>query len=132
MITGMATRQPQRPNRPTKPTKPTTIHAGAKTHFYITEHFRAAKLSDAKIGERINRDRATVFKWRKTPDRLDANQLRELASAMPPHADGEPFAPDDFRRPPGRPDLNRLVEDAPEKQQKMIIDVVLRMVGRAS
>ena len=110
------------------------IRGSARGHWYITEHLRAAGLSDEQVGNRIGRNRSTVFKWRKTPYRLDEGQLRELASAIGTDFDYRKF----HRLPEGRAPVKddpveeamEMIVSAPPEDQRKAVDVLAAMFGR--
>lgn len=110
----------------------TRIRQSARPHWYITEHLREAGLSDQKAANRIGRDRATVYKWRKSPDRLDENQLRELASAIGPDFDYRKFhkLPESMQPGPQVESIDELIEDEPPEVREKAVEMIKLLVGR--
>lgn len=107
-------------------TTPPLLRRGARAHLYIDEWFAARGLNDEKVGNRIGRDRATVFRWRKEQHRLNPEKIAELASALD-------LEPSELWRPPASgPSLDAMVIDSPPETQAMIADIVRRMAGKAS
>lgn len=94
-----------------------------QAHIYLKEWMEARGLSDEKVASRLGIDRTTVWKWRTQPRRLTRDKIASLAVIL----DIEPM---ELYRPPSRPSLDALVQDAPEDIQKMAVDIVRRLVGR--
>lgn len=93
-------------------------------HLYIDEWFAARGLNDEKVGNRLDKDRATIFRWRKEQHRLNPGKIAELASALD-------IEPEELWRPPDLgPSLDVMVKDSPPETQAMIADVVRRMAGK--
>jgi transcriptional regulator with XRE-family HTH domain len=103
----------------------TRIGSGRRAHLYIEEWIKFRGLSDETVGNRLGRARETIWRWRTEQHRLNPEKLAELASALD-------IEPQDFYRPPSRPSIDALVEDAPDDLRNTALDIVRRLVGRKS
>jgi hypothetical protein len=93
--------------------------------LYVKEWMDFKGLSDEQVGNRLDRARETIWRWRTEQHRLNPEKLAELASALD-------IEPQDFYRPPQRPSLDAIVESAPDDLRNTAIDIVRRLVGKAS
>lgn len=81
---------------------------------FLEEHLALKGWGDsanAELAKRTGRDRVTIWKWRKLangPRGLSGARLAELAAAL------DPDDPPDLTRPPGRPSLDAMLDDAPD------------------
>ena len=80
-------------------------------------------INDEMLANRLDRARETINRWRNYPSRLDPDKLTEIAYAL----DCEPA---DLFRSPDRPDLNAIMEGAPDEIRATVMDVARRLVGR--
>lgn len=103
----------------------TRIGQRRRVHLYVKEWMDARGLSDEKLGNRLGVARETVWRWRTEQHRLNPEKLAQLASALD-------IEPQDFYRPPTRPSLDAIVEDAPDDLRNTAVDIVRRLVGRNS
>lgn len=103
----------------------TRIRRGARAHLYITEWFKERGLNDEKVGLRLEKDRATIFRWRTEQHRLNPEKIAALAHVLE-------VEPEELWRPPSRPSLDAAIKDAPDDVQNMAYDIVVRMAGKAS
>jgi transcriptional regulator with XRE-family HTH domain len=67
--------------------------------------------ANAELAKKTGRDRATIWKWRNAPHKLKEAHLAELAAAL------DLDDPSDLRRPPDRPSLDRMLDEAPPEVQ---------------
>jgi transcriptional regulator with XRE-family HTH domain len=103
----------------------TRIGQRRRHHLYIKEHMDALGISDERAANRIGVARETVYRWRTEPTRLNPDKLAQLAEALD-------IEPQDFYRIPGKPSLDAIVRDAPEEVRETAVDIVRRLVGKAS
>lgn len=101
----------------------TRIGAGRKPHLYIDEHMAAKGMGDADVADRLDRDRTTIWKWRKKGQKISINELAELAHAL----DMEDWR--EFLRPPGEESVDVIVDKAPANVRSAIVDFA-KKVGR--
>lgn len=93
--------------------------------LFIKEWMDAKEVSDEKAANRIGVARETVYRWRVEQHRLNPEKIALLASALD-------IQPEEFYRQPGRRSLDALVKDAPPEIQDMAVDILERLVKRAS
>ena len=93
--------------------------------LFIKEWMDAKEVSDERAANRIGVARETVYRWRKEQHRLNPEKIALLASALD-------MEPEEFHRPPGRRSLDALVKNAPDDLHKMAVDIVERLLGKAS
>jgi transcriptional regulator with XRE-family HTH domain len=103
----------------------TRIRKLARGHLYIELWMEHRGLSDEKLANRLGVARETVFRWRKEQHRLNPDKIAAIANALD-------IEPEDLWRPPGRESLDAIVKDAPPELQATAIDIVRRLIGRAS
>jgi transcriptional regulator with XRE-family HTH domain len=60
----------------------TRIGGARKPHLYIMEWIGHLELSVEKVADRIGVRRETVYRWIKTPTRLDPAKMQQLADAL--------------------------------------------------
>jgi hypothetical protein len=93
-----------------------------RARLYIDEWFEFRGLNDEKVGQRLELDRTTIWKWRKNPSRLDPGKMEALAAAL--ECDVV-----DLYRPPARVSLDAIARDYPEDLQEKAAEIV-RLLGR--
>lgn len=103
----------------------TKIGQRRKAHLYIKEWMDARGLSDEKVANRVGVARETIYRWHNEQHRLNPEKIAQLADAL----DMEPA---EFYRPPGRQSLDAMVQNVPDDVQAMAVDIVARLVGKAS
>jgi hypothetical protein len=103
----------------------TRIRRGARLHYYIKEHMDRLGVSDEAMAGRLNISRETVWKRYTEQQRLDPGKIAAFADALDMH-------PSELLYPPGTQSLDALVEGADPAQREMVVDIVKRMMGRAS
>ena len=101
----------------------TTIRKSARPHLYIEEWMRHKGVSDTQLANRLGRARETIFRWRKDQRKLTPEKQIELAMAIG-------IEPEDFWRPPGRPDLNALARDLDDDQHETVQFMMQRLARR--
>lgn len=91
-----------------------------KARLYIQEHIDAdpKKNSDTELGKRLGKNRATAFKWRTDPYRLDSQQLSQLADAL--------GLDDmlDLYSPPGAPSIDAKMREAGTDLRRNVAAIV--------
>ncbi len=102
----------------------TNIRKGARGHLYIEEWFIERGLNDEKVGLRLDKDRATIHRWRKEQHRLNPAKIAALAHVLD-------LEPEELFRPPGRRSLDAIVKGSDSNTQDMIYDIVARMAKKA-
>lgn len=103
----------------------TRIGKGRRFRLYIKEHMDAKGLSDERAANRIGVARETVYRWRVEQHRLNPEKIALLASACG-------IEPEEFYRPPGERSLDALVKNATPEQKQMAVDIIERVVKKAS
>lgn len=93
-----------------------------RARLYIDEWFEFRKLNDEKVGQRLELDRTTIWKWRKNPSRLDPGKMEALAAALECEVV-------DLYRPPATVSLDAIVRDYPEDLQQKAAEIV-RLLGK--
>lgn len=120
IITSMATKA--RPIKKALHDATIQIRKGARPHLYVDEWFAERGVNDEKVGNRLGRDRATIFRWRKEQHRLNPDKIAALAKALD-------LEPEELWRPPARRSLDALVKDSSDDVVSMAFDIVKRMAG---
>lgn len=109
--------------RPKKPRAKTA--AKRQKWLFIKEHMDANNVSDDKAAKEIGVARETVYRWHTEQWRLDPGKIAQLAKAVG-------IKPGEFYSPPGRRSLDAIVQDAPDEVHEMAVDIVERLVKKAS
>lgn len=103
----------------------TGIRKGARGHLYIEEWFKERGLNDEKVGLRLDKDRATIHRWRKEQHRLNPEKIAALAHVLD-------LEPEELFRPPRRRSIDAALKGADDDVLDMAYDIVVRMMGKAS
>jgi transcriptional regulator with XRE-family HTH domain len=103
----------------------TRIRKGVRPYLYVDEWMAFRDLSDEKIANRLGRDRVTIWRWRKEKRRLTPEKQAELAHALD-------IEPEQLWRPPTDVSLDAMVKDVPAELKQTALDIVSRLIRRAS
>lgn len=105
----------------------TRIHQRRPPRLFIKEWQDRWELSPETMGERLGMARESYYRLLREPRRIDTERLQQLADAM-----GHDMVPQDFYRPPTRPSLDAMLEQVPDALRDTAVDIVRRLVGKAS
>jgi transcriptional regulator with XRE-family HTH domain len=103
----------------------TRIRKGARTHLYVKEWREHRGLSLEQVGGRLGVEKNTVWRWENEQHRLNPGKQAELAYALGIEAIDLWFLP------PGR-SLDAMLKDEPSDVRSMAVDIVSRLIKRAS
>jgi hypothetical protein len=97
-----------------------------RQHLYIAEWMDFLGLTDEALGNRMGKDRATIWRWRVQQHRLNPDKIAALAAGIG-LAD-----PVDLWRDPrtARPSLDAIIKNAPGDIQDMAADIIRRLVTK--
>lgn len=98
-----------------------------RRRLFIKEWQAHWGLSAETMAARLGIERESYYRLLREPHRINTGRLEQLADAM-----GHNMSPRDFWSPPERPSLDAMVEEAPDALRDTVVDVVRRLVGRAS
>jgi Cro/C1-type HTH DNA-binding domain len=101
-----------------EPKAKTAAGDGARVLLYVNEHIVNRGISDTSLANLMGIDRATVWKWRTSPERLDTMQLARLAKALGLKSHVE------FYFPPGSASLDAMVIDIPADVRDYLTNMV--------
>lgn len=103
-------------------TRPKALH-----RLFIKEWQAHWELSPDTMADRLKMARESYYRLIREPRRIDTERLQQLAEAM-----GHDMKPQDFYRPPTRPSLDAMLESVPDALRDTAVDIVRRLVGKAS
>lgn len=103
----------------------TRIHKMARRRLFLREHREAKGISATAVAGRMEIERESVLRLEREPRRVTPDKQAAYAHALG-------IEPEDLWRPPGTPSVDGLIQSAPADVQEMVLDVVRRMVGKAS
>lgn len=106
------------------------IRRGAIGHLYIDEWFLEKGVNDEKIGDRLDMNRTTIFRWRTEQRRLNPMKIAKLAHALD-------IKPTDLWHPPPpkpakppRKSLDVVLKDAPDETHGIVLDLAEKLAAR--
>lgn len=102
-----------------------------RRHLYLLEWRDYLGLSDETIGNRLDKDRATIWRWMNEQHRLNPDKIASLAAAMnlePEQLWHHPPAKDD---PPPLPSIDAEVQGIDPDDHKTLLDMARRLARRA-
>lgn len=102
----------------------TRIHKMAPRRLFLREHRKAKGVSAETMAGRLDMERESVLRLEREPQRANPEKQAAYAAALE-------LEPEELWRPPGTPSVDAMIHNAPEDVQKMVVDVVRRMIGRA-
>lgn len=106
----------------------TRIHHGKRPRrLFIKEWQEHWDISAEAMASRLGIERESYYRLLREPRRINLERLEQLADAM-----GHHMEPTDFYRPPSRPSLDAMVENAPDNLRETAVDIVKRLIGKAS
>ncbi len=94
-----------------------------REHLFITEHLRAAGLSDEEAGEKLGKGRETIWRWANQQNRLNPKKIRLLADLCG-------IEPADFWRMPGSKSIDALLKEASQEERDLAADIVSRLLKK--
>lgn len=103
----------------------TRIRKGAKRHVYLREWRKHKDVKAERLAERLEIERESYYRLEREPRKLSLGEVVELADALgiePQQLFGPPEAPES---------LDLIIQEAPQEQRDMALDIVKRLVGRA-
>lgn len=103
----------------------TRIHKMARRRLFLREHRKAKGISAEAIAGRMEIERESVLRLEREPHRVTPDKQAAYAHALG-------IEPEDLWRPPGAVSVDSLIQTAPPDVQAMVVDIVKRMVGKAS
>lgn len=86
-------------------------------HLYIEEWMQHLGLTDESLGLKMDKSRVTVWRWRTEQKRLNPDKIAAIAGALG-------LSSVDLWRPPWRPSLDAIVQDAPDEIVQKAADIV--------
>jgi hypothetical protein len=105
----------------------TGIYEKRLRRLFIKDWQEHWQLSAEVMASRLGIERESYYRLLREPHRLNTDKLAQLADAM-----GHHMEPQDFYRPPTRPSVDAMLEDVPEAVRETAVDIVRRLVGKAS
>jgi hypothetical protein len=105
----------------------TRIHKMAPRRLFLREHRKAKGISAEQVAGRMDppMERESLLRLEREPQRCTPDKQASYAHALG-------MQPEDLWRPPGTPSVDGLIMSAPADVQEMVVDIVKRMVGKAS
>jgi transcriptional regulator with XRE-family HTH domain len=103
----------------------TRIHKMARRRLFLREHRKAKGVSAEAMAGRLGIERESLLRLERELHRVNSEKQAAYAHALD-------MEPEDLWRPPGNPSIDAMVHDAPENVRSMVVDIVRRMVGKAS
>jgi plasmid maintenance system antidote protein VapI len=103
----------------------TRIHSRRPPQLFIKEWQEHWGITPSALAARIGVTRESYYRLLREPPRITIPKLHEIAYAM-----GHGMTAQDFFRPPQRPSMDAMIENAPEDLQRTAVDIVKRLVGR--
>lgn len=105
MVTHIGTRRPQR--------------------LFLREWRESFGLSVEQVANRIDVSRETIWRWENQQHRLNPDKMHQYAVALD-------IEPEQLWRLPSRPSADAILKDASKEQLSTAIDVVKRILQKAS
>lgn len=105
----------------------TAIYKRRPRRLFIKEWQEQWELSPETMAGRLGIERESYYRLLREPHRINTDKLAQLADAM-----GHDMEPQDFYRPPSRPSVDAMLEKVPESVRETAVDIVRRLVGKAS
>lgn len=116
MITGMVTKSLEY-----RPEHQRGSQPAPEARFYFPEWFDHLGLEDAPFAKKLGVTRQAVFRWRKSQRGLTPDKIIRIARAMG-------IAPQQLWMPPGTVSVDAILQSATEKQRRMAVDMVERIM----
>jgi transcriptional regulator with XRE-family HTH domain len=95
--------------------------------LFIKEWQEHWGISAETMAERMGIERESYYRLLRELHRINIDKLAQLADAM-----GNGMEPPDFYRPPTRQSVDSMLEGVPEDVRETAIDIVRRLVRKAS
>lgn len=93
--------------------------------LFIKEWQDHQKIGPETMADRLKIERESYYRLIREQHRINTVKLAELADAMG-------IEPADFYRPPTRPSLDALLEKATDDVRETAVDIVRRLIGKAT
>lgn len=104
----------------------TRIRKGARPHIYLREWRKKKNLRAIDMAERLEIERESYYRLEREPKRINLEEMVELADRLG-------IEPEQLFSPPDAPEsVDAMIRRVPAEQREMVVDVVKRLVGRAS
>lgn len=107
----------------------TRIRKSARRRLFLKQHREARGLSAQQMADRLDLTRESLYRQEREPWRVNSDKQAEWAEALGIEPEALWSPP---RGPEAPPSLDELVRDAPDDVKSMAVDIVRRLVNRAS
>jgi transcriptional regulator with XRE-family HTH domain len=103
----------------------TRIRKGTKPRVFLREWRKRKELRATAMAERLGIERESYYRLERETDRLNNAEMRELAEAIG-------IEPDQLWHHPDQPSVNALLTGADQNTKETAVDIVRRLVKKAS
>lgn len=101
-----------------------------RRHLYIVEWRDFLKLSDEVIGNRLDKDRATIWRWMSDQKRLNPEKIAALADAMGMKPQDLWHPPPAAGAPPPLPSIDAEIQGLDADDHQSLLDMARRLARR--